>query len=127
MTTTIKNLRNVSSSFLILLFAIIFYSCSSIATVTVPPNEQFLLGEYSDKSFSAKVTNLSRREVKVSIIDTKNREQTQGFGLPGGNHAKINVSSSEAVTFINQSNKDVKVRAKLDKNVEGMRYEKVDK
>lgn len=101
-------------------------SCGTLATVTVGPKEKFVLGDVSNKNFSAKVTNASGKEVKISIVDSKTWGQNQGFGLPARQSAKISVSSDETVLFINDSNETVKVRTKLNKSVEGMRYESVE-
>jgi len=83
------------------------------------------LGEYANHRFSAKVSNLSRDQVDVVIIDTDTKEQTQGFGLPGRNSARINVSKNETVIFRNSNDSKVKVKAKLSRGVEGMRYQPV--
>ncbi|MEM0992614.1 MAG: hypothetical protein AAGI49_06230 [Bacteroidota bacterium] len=99
-------------------------SCSSTAGVFIEPNETFVLGEYQNTSFRAKLTNTSSEEIKISVVDTESQQQTQGFGLSGKSNAKIYVSKNETARIINPSDKHIKVKAVLSRNVEGMRYEK---
>jgi hypothetical protein len=108
---------------LLVSIAFVLSSCAVNSTLTIQPNEEFVLGEYQNTRFSAKVSNLSKEEVKVSIIDTESKKQTQGFGLPGKNNARINVSRSETVVFKNFSDKTVKVKARISRNVKGMRFQ----
>jgi hypothetical protein len=103
----------------------VFYlaSCTSNATVFVPVGEQFVLGEYKKGSYSARITNLSKEEVKVSVVDKKTNEQTQGFGLPKGNNAKVYISGSEKVLLKNFSDSILKIKVKLSETVQGMSYQ----
>jgi len=96
------------------------------STVTIPPRQEFVLGEMENSSFKAKLTNKGKQEVKVKIIDTRTKEQTQSFGLIPGGEAKIRASRSETVLLINESDTEAFVRVKFNKGVKGMRYQKLD-
>jgi hypothetical protein len=113
-------------SVLFLIFAgLLVSSCATNSTLTIQPREEFILGEFQNSRFSAEVTNLSGEEITVSIIDTASGEQVQGFGLPGRNSARITVSKQETVVFTNLSDETVRVRARLGRTVEGMRFQTV--
>ena len=60
-----------------------------VANVYIPAKQEFVLGEYEDSNFTAKLTNKGKQEVKIKIVDKKTEEQTQGFGLnPSSNYIK---------------------------------------
>lgn len=102
-------------------------SCAVKSTVSIQPKEEFVLGEYQNTRFNAKVTNLSTKEVKVVILNTISGKQTQSFGLAAKGTAQIYVSKKETVIFKNASEEQVKVKVRLGRDVEGMRYQPVTK
>lgn len=102
-------------------------SCAVKSTVSIRPQEEFVLGEYQNTRFNAKVTNLSTKEVKVVILNTLSGKQTQGFGLAARGSAQINVSKEETVIFKNANEDQVKVKVRLGRDVEGMRYQSITK
>lgn len=106
---------------------LIMSSCAVKSTVSIRPQEEFVLGEYQNTRFNAKVTNLSTKEVKVVILNTLSGEQTQGFGLAAKDTAQIYVSKEETVIFKNASEEQVRVKVRLGRDVEGMRYQPVTK
>ena len=102
-------------------------SCAVKSTVSIRPQEEFVLGEYQNTRFNAKVTNLSTKEVKVVILNTLSGKQTQGFGLAARGSAQIYVSKEETVIFKNANEDQVKVKVRLGRDVEGMRYQSITK
>lgn len=117
--------RQLTAVLLVTLAGLLVSSCATNSTLTIQPGEEFVLGEYQNSRFSAEVTNLSGEEIMVSIIDTASGTQVQGFGLPGRNSARITVSKQETVVFRNFSDETVRVRARLGRTVEGMRFQGV--
>jgi hypothetical protein len=119
-----KVLKSIMSLLVIMLMV---SSCAVKSTVSIQPKEEFVLGEYQNTRFSAKVTNLSTKEVKVVILNTISGKQTQGFGLAARSTAQIYVSKKETVIFKNASEEQVKVKVRLGRDVQGMRYQPVTK
>ena len=100
--------------------------CSSnTANVSIPPGEQFVLGEYERGKFRVELTNRSDEAVRVEARNEAG-EVTQGFGLDARGSATVYVDSGERVILQNASASEVTVRAVLNQEVEGMRYEPVD-
>lgn len=107
----------------ILALCVALAGCAGTATVSIPAGEEFVLGEYQDAGYRVDLKNLGDQIVQIRAVDRRTGEQTQGFGLDPGGSAKLYISSREVVRFGNDSGEDAKVRARLSKNVEGMRYE----
>ncbi len=110
-----------------LLFAftalLILNSCSSFKSgLTIPANQIFLLGEFNDKNYSAKLINKSNLTVIVKVVDKNSREVTQSFGMAPKGKTKVYISKDETVYFENKNGTEVKVDVILSKGVEGMRY-----
>ncbi len=119
-------MKKVLKSIVVLMMTmIIMSSCAVKSTVSIRPQKEFVLGEYQNTRFNAKVTNLSKQEVKVVIINTLSGKQTQGFGLAAKGTAQIYVSKEETVIFKNASEEQVKVKVRLGRDVKGMRYQPV--
>lgn len=125
---TYRVMKRVLKSIIFLLVTmLITSSCAVKSTVSIRPQEEFVLGEYQNTRFNAKVTNLSTKEVKVVILNTLSGKQTQGFGLAAKGTAQIYVSKEETVIFKNASGEQVRVKVRLGRDVEGMRYQPITK
>lgn len=83
--------------------------------MSIPAQNEFVLGEISEKNFIVKLTNLTDTDIQVQAIDTRTGESTQGFGLAPKGKATVN----------NATNEEVRVRAVMNKGVQGMRYQAV--
>jgi hypothetical protein len=108
-----------------ILLTIALSSCSSYSTISIPAGEEFVLGERENSSFRAELKNLSSATINVRAINKITGEQTQGFGLAGKGQTKLRAGRRETVLLSNPTTKDVKVRARLSKSVEGMRYQQM--
>ncbi len=106
-----------------MLLAIALSSCASYSTIGISPGEEFVLGEQENSSFRLELRNLSPKTINVKTVKKTNGEQTQGFGLGGRSKTKLRVHRQETAVISNPNPKAVKVRAKLTKFVEGMRYQ----
>ncbi len=84
-----------------------------------------MLGEGEKSSFRAELKNLSSTTLNVRTIDKITGEQTQGFGLAGRGQTQLWAGRRETVLLSNPTTRAVKVRAKLSKSVEGMRYQQM--
>ena len=98
---------------------------SNNANVTIPAGQEFVLGEYQESSYKAKLNNASNKSMQVSVVDKETNEQTQGFGLDGKGEATVYVSANEIVLLKNPNDKKILVKVKLSKTVEGMRYREI--
>lgn len=112
--------------FIISILLLAFASCASnVAGVSIPARQEFILGELTDKHYRAQINNRGKQQIRVRVLDKKTQEQTQGFGLPGGNRATVNISRNEEIHLVNDSDTEGKARVTLNKGVEGMRYGEV--
>jgi hypothetical protein len=96
------------------------------ANVYIPPHQEFVLGEFEDSSFTAKLINKGKQEVKIRIVTKESEEQTQELVLDSGGETKVSVSKNEKVFLINKSSTEAHLKVKLNKGVEGMRYQNVE-
>ena len=100
-------------------------SCSESddwATVTIPSNQSFFLGELESTSFKAQVKNLSNKEVDFKVVDTKTKAKKSGFGISEKGQVEVFVAGDEMAVFINNNDQEVQIKVLLNKDVEGMRY-----
>ena len=101
----------------------ILNACSTFKSgLTIPANQTFLLGEFNDKNYSAKLINRSSFTVAFKVVDKESGTVTQGFGLAPKGKTKVYISKYETAYFKNENSTDVKVDVILSKGVEGMRY-----
>ena len=111
----------------LLLFFFLFVwlaACSSNrATITIEPKQSFILGERESSAFKAKLENISDQTIYLRIINSRTKKQTSGFGLAGKGKTEIYVSSIENAILQNNSTEAVKIKANLNKEVEGMRFQ----
>jgi hypothetical protein len=105
---------------------ICFTSCASnIAGVSIPARQEFVLGELANKNYRAELNNRGKQQIRIAVLDKDSKEQTQGFGLAAGGKATVYISRPEEVHLMNESDTEGKVRVKLNKGVEGMRYQDI--
>ena len=98
---------------------------SSNANVTIPANQEFVLGEYQNSSYKAKLNNTSDKLMEISVVNKESNEQTQGFGLDGKGQATVYIGKDEKVLLKNPNDEEITVKVKLSKNGEGMRYQEM--
>lgn len=108
-----------------ILLTIALSSCASYSTINISPGEEFVLGEQENSSYRLDLRNLSSETINVKTIEKTNGEQMQGFGLGSRSKTKLRIGRQEAAVISNPSKKAIKVRAKLTKSVEGMRYQPI--
>lgn len=125
---TILSFKNWSITLIFALALLLgLSSCStSRAGITIPANQEFVLGEYEKSSFRVSLKNTSKLQVQVSAVEKNSGLQTQGFGLAGKGETKLYISRREMVVIKNPHDMDVLVKAKLNKGVEGMGYRSLD-
>lgn len=97
-----------------------------VANVYIPANQEFVLGEYEQSGFTTKLTNAGKQDILVRIANKKTEEESKQLNLTPGSESKLSVSKYEKVYLVNRSNSKAHVRVKLNKGVEGMRYQDLD-
>lgn len=107
-------------------FFLLFVSSSCAqgsAGVTIPANQTFILGEYRTEGYRATMTNKSKRDVEVQLIDQANGNVVSTITLDGGGKATVKVADGQSVHLINEHDRSVKVMVRSSvKGSEGMRY-----
>lgn len=129
MKSTVRKASNGAVVILGVCFLLMSFAKSSVlsnrANVTIPANQEFVLGEFQNSSYKAKLKNASNALIEISVVDKETNEQTQGFGLDGKGEATVSISKNEKVLLKNPNDEEVLVRVTLNKNVEGMRYQEM--
>ncbi|NQX77789.1 S41 family peptidase [Gilvibacter sp.] len=109
---------------LVIIIGLSLWSCSSVnSIVTIPANQQFILGELENSQFNADLENLSAEKVELLLVDNQTEQIENKIQLNGGEKRIIQVSINQKAIIKNNSDKRVKIKTKLNKSVEGMRYE----
>ena len=107
----------------LLLLAIGLNSCGSYSNVIIPAQQEFILGEYQNSGFKAELKNMGSKTIDVKGIDKTSGEKTFGFGLAGKGKTNLSASRNEKVILANPHNRKQTVKVKLNRSVEGMRYQ----
>jgi hypothetical protein len=100
-------------------------SLPSNANVTIPANQEFVLGEYEKSGYRARLINKSDVGFEVLVVNKKTNERTQGFGLDGNGSATVHIRKDEKVLLKNPNDKEIIVRVKLSTVVSGMGYQEL--
>ena len=101
-------------------------SAQSTANVTIPGEQTFILGEYADYAYRAKLTNEGRRLVTVTLRDKETDVAAESVALAPGEQAAFEVAASQEVTLENANARPAKVFVRMSRTVEGMRYVGLD-
>lgn len=108
-------------------FVLVFLtSCFNMnkAGVTIPAQQQFVLGELEKEGFAVKLENKSKLNLEVETQD-ENGNRTSSFGLSPKGKTKISVGDNEKAIIKNPNATEVFVQAKLSRGVQGMAYEEL--
>ncbi len=108
---------------LLLASTMFFTACAqNTAGVTIPAQQKFILGEYMNDTYTAKMKNQGKQNITVSVIDKTSREVTETIELESGASTNLTVEPAYEVHLRNGTNKKGFVFVKLSKKVPGMRY-----
>ena len=100
-------------------------SSKSVSTVSIPPLQQFILGESEDEPFTVNIENLSNRQISIEVRDDLN-QKTSGFGMSPKGKTDFAIAENEKVVIKNPSNRQIFFKATFNRNIQGMRYETVE-
>lgn len=93
-----------------------------ISTVTLPPYQEFVLGEDEPAGFQIELNNLSNLPIDVATRDARDNK-TSGFGLSEKGKTKMGISPKEKAVLSNPNPEEVKIQVKLRQDVKGMQYQ----
>jgi len=96
---------------------------SNNANVTIPANQEFILGEFENSNYRAKLQNKSNLKVDVTILEKESNNLTQKYTLEGKGLTSLSIRKNEKVILKNVHNENITVKVKSNRNVEGMRYQ----
>ncbi len=109
--------------FFALLFTALTASCqSSSAGVDIPAKQTFLLGEYADYSYKAKLENKGSQAVTIELRSKEKGELVSSIQLSPKQSESFQVPADQIVAMVNSSNRKAKIFAKMSKKVIGMSY-----
>lgn len=92
------------------------------AGVTIPAQQKFILGEYMQDTYTAKMNNQGKQDITVTVVNKDSREVSETISLESGATTKLTVDPAYEVHLRNATNKKGFVFVKLSKKVPGMRY-----
>lgn len=98
------------------------YAQTSTAGVDIPANQTFILGEYSDFDYKAKLTNDGQVAITIQLRDKVSKAVEQTFVLKPKQSESVKVAASQIVTMENATAIPGSVEAVLSKTVYGMGY-----
>ncbi|MGB3802377.1 MAG: hypothetical protein WA952_21325 [Lewinella sp.] len=109
----------------LLMFALL--TCSkSIAGLTIPANQMFVLGEYMTSDYSATLTNEGKQAVSLQVISQSDGQVMRSLALLPGSTERVEVISGEQVQMMNAGGEEANILVVMSKGVEGMRMQSMD-
>lgn len=100
----------MKKTFFFLLFAFAFSFMGIASVVEILPFKSVEL-YYPEMSVQdVRISNLSKSEIEVSVIDNKSRDQVKGFGLNAMSKAVVTVEDGRSLVMKNTSSKKVRVK-----------------
>ncbi|MEO1653230.1 MAG: hypothetical protein AAFU64_06775, partial [Bacteroidota bacterium] len=102
-------------------------ACASHSTIGIPPQEEFLLGERAKGSYQVSLQNLSDKQIFIKTKDRESGALLRELSLAPQAKTNLRISRQEFVVLQNVHKNQVKVKARLSKSVEGMRYQPTSK
>ncbi|GEM_PF-3423578 len=120
-----KNTKLGLLAILLLLTIIACNTSKSVSTVSIPPLQQFVLGESEDEAFKVNIENLTNQEISIEVRNGLN-QKTSGFGMSPKGKTDFTIDADEKVVVKNPSSKQIFFKATFNRNVQGMRYETVE-
>jgi len=118
----------LKSTFYSLLFLgcfLLLQSCVTTAGIGIDPGQEFVLGEQNRVGYRAELRNKGSVPITVKAVNRSNNSVQQAVTLQVGEKINLNVKGSENIYLINNGSRAASVKARLTKNVNGMRYQDI--
>jgi hypothetical protein len=111
----------------VFLFALLLLATSascqrSSAGVAIPSQQTFLLGEYADYPYEAKLENKGSQMVTIELRSKSDQSVMSSVQLSPKQVESFQVSLDQIVAMVNSSNSEAQISAKMSKKVIGMNY-----
>jgi len=111
----------------VLLFAFLLSalsaSCQSTSSkVTIPAQQTFMLGEYSDFAYKAKLTNKGSKTVTIQLRNKSDQSVVSSLQLSPKQSESVEVTADQLVAMKNATKGDALIVAKMSKKIYGMSY-----
>ncbi|MFK8057132.1 MAG: hypothetical protein AB8F78_13495 [Saprospiraceae bacterium] len=107
----------------IFLFTALSVSCQSSAGVSIPSKQTFILGEFSDYGYKAKLENKGDQVVTVQLRSKEDASVITTIQLSPKQKESLSVAADQLVAMENASSTEAQVNVKMSKTVKGMSYE----
>jgi len=109
--------------FFVLLFSTLAAKCQrTSAGVTIPPQQTFLLGEYEDDGYTAKLVNKGAQNITIELKRKADDALISSVQLSPKQAKSFEVESGQVVAMVNSTDTEAQVSAKMSTKVVGMRY-----
>lgn len=108
--------------FVVLFTALTAFGQRTSAGVEIPPQQTFLLGEYADYAYKAKLENKGSKVVIVELRNKADQSVISTVQLSPKQTESFQVAADQVVAMRNPHDRKAKVNAKMSTTVVGMRY-----
>ncbi len=112
--------------FLFSLLLLIAACSRSIAGLTIPPNQAFVLGEGMDSGYRVSLVNQGPQAVTVQLIDKASGVERSRLVLAIKGREELYIDPAVRVRMINDTPREADVLVTMSKTVAGMRMEGLD-
>lgn len=111
----------------ILSIAFIAASCArTTAGVGLEPRQQFVLGEYANYAYKAKLENRGPQPITVRVVKKGNGPEIESLVLQRKEKRSLEVGPEAEVRLVNNSDQEGQVFVAMNREVQGMRMQNLD-
>ena len=97
---------------ILLLIAMLVWSCAIHSTTNIKSNERFLLGDNPHSSFRVKLKNISDKEIEIHRAPIAGGRHSGQLVQPGES-VRVHVEANAALVVINNSENEASVQLTL--------------
>ena len=101
----------------------LFISCGTQSTLTIDGRQEFVLGETHNSDFKVTANNVSDKQVSIVLVDKSTNQAIKEILLKADETATVKATKGQKLLVKNNSGQQAKVNVKLNKGVEGMRFQ----
>ena len=102
-------------------------ACSrSTAGLNLPARQQFVLGEYEQRAYTASLNNRGSADVSLAVVDKTSKTEIRRLELPTGGKLRLEVDPTQEVRVYNTTDREANIAVGMSHFVEGMRTLNLD-
>ncbi|WP_438989090.1 S41 family peptidase [Polaribacter sp.] len=116
----------MTSFFKIILTALcllLFISCATNSTLTIDGRQEFVLGETNNSDFKVTANNVSDKQLRIVLVDKTSNQAIKEILLEADETAIVKAAKGQKLLVKNNGRQKAKVNVKLNKDVQGMRFQ----